>query len=197
MNKLYANNKDVLDNSEGKKDFEDEITNLKARMDKMKNEFQPKIIPTASWERELPLLIHKAENEYERLAKANVTLAAKIPGAPKPAADPKGTPATAKGTPATAKETPVKPADSTAKKTETPATGKNVTPPTSAAGSKQQLSPKKAYAQATPETEHLTYYKDASDNAEAACELVKFEVEIIRDQTKLKKQQAFVKPLED
>ena len=165
------------------------------------------MMPITNWDKELNGLIYKADKDYERLAKANVATAAKIPGGAKAgttgAKPPTGTPSTAKGTPATAKDT--KPADSTAKKTntalETPVKGLEVTKQSSAASktSKQagQTSPRRNYATGPPETEGLTYYQDASNNAEASRELVGYEIEILRDQSKLKKQQAFEKPLKD
>ena len=96
------------------------------------------MMPITNWDKELNGLIYKADKDYERLAKANVATAAKIPGAAKAgtagAKPPTGTPSTAKGTPATAKD--AKPANSTAKKTnalETPVKGLELTQQSSAA----------------------------------------------------------------
>ena len=133
ISNLYANNKDILDRSDGKKDYEDEINKLKSEMEQQKRQFQPTMMPITNWDKELSGLIYKADKDYERLAKANVATAAKIPGGAKAgtagAKPPTGTPSTAKGTPATAKD--AKPADSTAKKTngplETPVKGLELT----------------------------------------------------------------------
>ena len=161
-------------------------------------------MPITNWDKELSGLIYKADKDYERLAKANVATAAKLPGGGKAgtagAKPPTGTPSTAKGTPATAKDT--KPVDSTAKKTngplETPVKGLELTQQSSAASKASKAgSPRRSYATGPPETESLAYFKDASNNAEASRELVGYEIDILRDQSKLKKQQAFEKPLKD